>query len=46
MKSIEDNIGFFLGIGKRSRYLVMRYVARFLVKMDFGENLPEMWRWK
>jgi hypothetical protein len=40
-KSIEDNIGVLLGIDERSRSLVMRYVARFLVKMDFREKLLE-----
>jgi hypothetical protein len=41
LKSIEENIGVFLGIGERFRSLVMRYVARILVKMDFGKKLPE-----
>jgi hypothetical protein len=41
INSIEDNIGAFLGIGERSRSLVMRYVARFSVKMDFSEKLLE-----
>jgi len=41
INSIEDNIGAFLHIGERSRSLVMRYVARFSVKMDFSEKLLE-----
>jgi len=44
MKSIEDNIGVFLGIGEISKSLVMRYVSRILVKMDLVKSYLKMWR--